>query len=156
MAKLLQYLTPDQIVAPLSAERKGAAIREVASRFEAHPALPDIRPFLSALFRQESNFGSGVEHGVALPHCRDACVLEPVVGMGVSEAGVDWEDGNRVHILVLVGWPEKHDQAYLQTIAEVARLLAQDVVRRQLVRASSSKAAWDVLSQNSQSSPQVS
>ncbi len=156
MARLLQLLTPDRIVAPLTTERKKSAIREVASHFEGHPGVPDLRRFLSAVFRQESHLGSGVDHGVALPHCRDACILEPVVGMGVSEAGVDWDDGRRVNILVLVGWPEKHDQAYLQTIAELARLLRQQTVRQQLPRCPSPRAVWDLLQQDSQPSPQVS
>ena len=156
MAKLLQLLTPDHIVAPLSAGRKRDAIREVASLLGQQPAGLDLRPFLSALFRQESQFGSRVDHGVALPHLRDACVAEPLVGLGLSEPGVDWGDGSRVHILVLIAWPERHDQAYLQTVAEVARLFSQDQVRQQSLRAGSPQAVWEVLHQESNSLPPVS
>ena len=145
MAILLQYLSEERVVVPLTSRRKTDAIRELASVFESSPAVPDFRKFLSALFQKESRFGSGVEKGVALPHYRDDCIAEPVVSIGLSVEGLDWGNGERVHVLVLIGWPDKHQKAYLQTVAEIARVLHHEETRKNLLRAKDGSGAIKVI-----------
>jgi len=137
MPNLFKYLSPDRVIFPLVSSRKVDAIRELASLFADSDSITDFRRFLSALLQKEQRFGSAVDQGVALPHYRDESIVEPVVGLGVSPDGLDWGDGERVHILVLVGWPDKHQNAYLKTVAELASALHQKKIRSQLLRASS-------------------
>lgn len=136
MPKLFQYLSPDRVILPLASSRKVNAIRELASLFTDSGSITDFRRFLSALLQKEQRFGSGVEKGVALPHYRDESIVEPLVGLGVSPEGLDWGDGERVHIVVLVGWPDKHHSAYLKTVAELASAFHQDSVRSRILKAS--------------------
>ena len=135
MPNLYQYLSPDCVILPLASVRKVNAIRELASLFTDSGSITDFRRFLSALLQKEQRFGSGVEKGVALPHYRDESIVEPVVGLGVSPEGLDWGDGERVHILVLVGWPDKHQGAYLKTVAELASALHNIEVRSRILKA---------------------
>jgi PTS system nitrogen regulatory IIA component len=136
MPNLLQYLTPDRVILPLSSSRKVDAIRELASLFRDSERVTDFRKFLSAVLQKEKRFGSGVERGVALPHYRDDSIVEPIVSLGVSTAGLDWGQGEPVHILVLVGWPDKHQRAYLKTVAELAGALHQSKIRSQIIGSS--------------------
>ena len=135
MPILDQYLKPDCVKPSLSSTRKVDAIRELAGLFSDSHHITDFRRFLSALLQKERRFGSGVEKGIALPHYRDDSVVTPIVGIGVSREGIDWEDGQRVHILVLVGWPDKHQDAYLKIVAELASAFRQDKVRSQVLAA---------------------
>jgi nitrogen PTS system EIIA component len=139
MPILTQYLKPDCVTVPLESTRKVDAIRELAGLFADSNCITDFRRFLSALLQKEQRFGSGVEKGVALPHYRDESIVAPIVGIGVSPEGIDWGDGQRVHILVLVGWPDKHQGAYLKIVAQLASSLHQDDVRSRILSATDSR-----------------
>lgn len=133
MPILTQYLKPDCVKLPLTSTRKVDAIRELAGLFSDSDHITDFRQFLSALLQKEQRFGSGVEKGIALPHYRDDSIVTPVVGLGVSREGIDWGDGQKVHILVLVGWPDKHQDAYLKIVAQLASALRLDDVRARVL-----------------------
>ncbi len=139
MPNSLPYLFPDRVILHLASSRKVDAIRELASLFQDSDSVTNFRMFLSALLRKEQRFGSAVEHGVALPHYRDDSIVDPIVSVGVAPDGIDWENGGRVHILVLVGWPNKHQGAYLRTVAEVASAFRLQTVRSAVLKSKSSE-----------------
>lgn len=145
MPNLKQYLTPDRVILPLKSKRKVDAIRELASLYADSPSIPDFRRFLSSLLQKEQRFGSGVDKGVALPHYRDESIVEPVVALGVSRDGIDWGEGHRVHILVLIGWPDKHQDAYLKTVADLASALRQKDVRSAILEATEARAVTSAI-----------
>ncbi len=155
MANLFRYLKEDRILVELKAQKKGRAIREVASRMEDGPEISDFRLFLSRLFQQEAQLGTGVGKGVAIPHYRNDSVLEPVIGLGISQKGIAWAEGERVHLLVLIGWPEKHGQAYLKTVAEIARLLYMGSVRGKLLEARTPGEVLEILKGEDEKKEQV-
>jgi PTS system nitrogen regulatory IIA component len=139
MPNSLPYLSPDRVILPLVSSRKVDAIRELASLFQDSDSVTNFRTFLSALFRKEQRFGSAVEHGIALPHYRDDSIVEPIVSIGVAPDGIDWGNGDRVNILVLVGWPNKHQSAYLKTVAELASVLRLQSARSAVLKSKSSE-----------------
>ncbi len=145
MASLLRYMRPDRILVDMKARNKAAAIRELALPLKGGPEIGDFREFLSKLFQEESRGGTGVGEGVAIPHYRDGVVDEPVIGLGLSQSGIDWGDGKPVQIVALIGWPDKHSQTYLKTVAEVARVLHSESARQELLKAETPEAVVEVL-----------
>ena len=129
---VLRYLREDRILLHMAAKKKAEGLRELAALVEDSAEIPNFRKFLSAVFQKESRFGSGVGEGVALPHYRDEKVREPVICMGISEDGIDWGEKEQVHILVLVAGPYTHEDNYLKTVAEIARLLRLATVREKI------------------------
>ena len=129
---VLRYLREDRILLHMAAKKKAEGLRELAALVEDSAEIPNFRKFLSAVFQKESRFGRGVGEGVALPHYRDEKVKAPVICMGVSEEGIDWGEKEQVHILVLVAWPYTHEDNYLKTVAEIARLLRLAPVREKI------------------------
>jgi len=138
MSTLFRCLKEDRILVNMKARKKAGAIRELASVLEGEPEISDFRGFLSALFQKESRFRSAVGKGVAIPHYRDENVHHPVVALGFSKDGIDWGGDDPVYILILIGWPDKRDQAYLETVAQIARLFHQESVRQSLLEACTS------------------
>ncbi len=146
MSTRFRCLKKDRILVDMKARKKAGAIRELASLLEEEPEISDFRGFLSALFQKESRFRSAVGKGVAIPHYRDGNVRHPVVALGLSQDGIDWgRDDDPVYILILIGWPDKHDQAYLETVAQIARLLHQESVRHSLLEARTSGEVLEIL-----------
>ena len=145
MANLARYVRPDRVLVGMKAIQKTDAIRMLTDLLQEAPEIPDFRRFVSAMFQKESRFGSGVGEGVAIPHYRDDSVAEPVVAVGVCPDGISWGDDQTVHLLVLIGWPPKHDQEFLKTVAGVARMLIQESVREALLAAETSEAVTEIL-----------
>ena len=60
-----------------------------------------------------------------------------------------------MHLLVLIGWPEKHGQAYLKTVAEIARLLYMGSVRGKLLEARTPGEVLEILKGEDEKKEQV-
>ena len=135
MANLRRYLRKDRIQVRLRSKKKADAIRELGCLLESGPEITDYRRFLSKLFQQEAQMSSGVAEGIALPHYRNGTVVEPVIALGTSTPGIDWGEEEPVHLVVLIGWPEKHAETYQKTVAEIARRLRSEDVRARLLEA---------------------
>lgn len=148
MSKIVRELKAEHILPRMAARKKADAIRELASLLEGSLEIPDFRRFLSALFQKEARFQSAVDKGVALPHYRDESVQGPAVVLGISSGGIDWGNGEVVHILVIIGWPDRNDEAYLMLVADIARWLHQDVVRVALQEAASVEEVIEILDEN--------
>ncbi|MDA0748970.1 MAG: PTS sugar transporter subunit IIA [bacterium] len=162
MSDLVQrYLRADRILLDMKATKKADAIREVAFLLEVSEEVPDFRRFLSMLFQKESRYGSGVGDGVAIPHYRDDRVQEPVICLGVSREGLEWGktgwgEKEQVQILVLIGWPYRNDDAYLNTVAEMARLLRLKAVRDKILDATTPEEVLKALTVNGHAREKVS
>lgn len=156
-----RYLKKDRILLGMKAKKKPEAIRELAFLLEVSGEVSDFRRFLSALFQKEARFGSGVGDGVAIPHYRDEAIKEPVICLGISQQGIawgkdEWGETEVVHLLVLIGWPYNHDDVYLKTVAEFARVLRQEGVRRKVLAAGTPDEALAALRVNGVHRAQVS
>ena len=78
---------------------------------------------------------TGIGHGVALPHARLEALTEPVVVIGVSDAGVDFDapDGEPAHVIFLILTPQRDAGAQLEISADVGRLFSRpDMLERVL------------------------
>ena len=67
---------------------------------------------------------TGLSNGLALPHARIAGVAAPLVVVGLSQFGIDFDspDGRPVRVVVLlVTAPDDHE-THLQLVADVARV----------------------------------
>jgi mannitol/fructose-specific phosphotransferase system IIA component (Ntr-type) len=148
MSKIVSELKAEHILPGMVAKKKADAIRELASMLEGSLEIPDFRRFLSVLFQKEARFQSAVDKGVALPHYRDESVQGPAVVLGISSGGIDWGNGEVVHILVIIGWPDRNDEAYLMLVADIARWLHRDVVRAALQEAESVEEVIEILDED--------
>ena len=136
MPNLLRYLEPDRILLDMRPQNIAEAIRELVALLEGGAELREPKQFLSSLIRQEEELGSVAEHGVLLAHCRDDTVVSPAICIGVLPDGLQLKDvADPVRILVVVAWPHKHENLYLKTVAELARLLHDASVRNRLLEA---------------------
>ena len=78
----------------------------------------------AALFERESIRSTGFR-SVAIPHVRIDEVTAPIVAVGVSKRGIDFEalDSEPVHIVVLFAMPSGSDKEYLGLLAQVMMAL---------------------------------
>jgi len=92
---------------------------------------------LDALLARERSMSTGMEKGIAIPHCSMEEVDDTLVSLGVSPAGIDFEsiDGQPTHLILLLVTPKNRTKVHIRTLAEIAKLLNNNDFRDRLVNA---------------------
>ncbi len=134
---LAAWLTPRSFVRRLVSTERSAAIRELV--VAATPPGTDVEPVMQAVLARETASGTGLGRGLAIPHARLPGLAAPLIALGVSEEGLDFDaiDGQPVHIVVLLLTPGEAEDEHLGLMAQIARELADPAVQRQVIAAKS-------------------
>jgi mannitol/fructose-specific phosphotransferase system IIA component (Ntr-type) len=90
---------------------------------------------LTRLVERERQSSTGIDCGVAVPHCRVGFLKHPLVNLGFSREGLDFGsfDGSLSRIFFLVIVPEKQPKLHIQVLSTIARLLAEESSREELL-----------------------
>jgi len=90
---------------------------------------------IEALYERERSMTTGIGNGVAIPHAACNALKKMSAVFGICKAGLDFEslDGQPVYVVVLLVYPEAALQQRLKTLADVARLLNDDRIKRRLM-----------------------
>lgn len=120
--RLLQAFSPRLFLRDLPAQTRREAIHEL-TRVACEKAGLDVSAVEFAAWEREKTVATGIGNGVALPHARVAGLAEPLVAVGLSEAGIDFDspDGEPAHAIFLILTPRDDRDAQLQIAAELAR-----------------------------------
>ena len=155
---LLQDVFPvDRILVDFQPRDKWSAIDTMLEHLRSTEALAaegfdDVR---EAVMGRERSMSTGMERGLAIPH---AAVegLEGVVGcLGIvhSEEPLSFEsiDARPTELVALLVIPRSQKLLHIRTLAEVARVLGSEPVRRALLEAPSPPEAWAALGERERS-----
>ena len=95
---------------------------------------------LDSLAARERIGGTGLGHGIALPHGRMPDLATPMAAIITLSKGVDFEapDDEPVDILLALLVPKNCEEAHLQILAHIAKLFSQDELRQQIREADNS------------------
>jgi len=111
--------------------------------------LPDgkRRPVLDALLARERSMSTGMENGIAIPHCSLEEIDDTLVTLGVSQDGLEFEsiDGKPTHLILLLVTPKNRTKVHIRTLAEIAKLLNDSGFRDRLVKAGSSEQVLELV-----------
>lgn len=124
-------------------EPKGHAredlLRELVGNLAHAGRVLDRDRVYDDLLIREAEQGTGLGHGVAIPHCRSEGVEELSAAFALSREGVAFEsiDGEPCRFIVVLLSPIKADMSHVQALARVARLLRQETVQQELLAAQS-------------------
>lgn len=96
----------------------------------------DLASVEGAVWSREEAMPTGIGNGIALPHARVPGLKEPIVAVGISESGIDFDapDGKRANIIFLALTPEELPGAQLEIGAEIARRFRRYETTEQVLR----------------------
>lgn len=148
---LSELLRADLIKAPLEAENKREAIRELVDVLVQQHDIPMIRrsDVIEAVFEHESSMGTGMEKGIAIPHASTSHVEDTLCVLGIAPQGIPFDslDGQPARLVILLVVPKKQYADKVQTLAGIAHLLEKDDVRERIINEKSPEAILDYLEQ---------
>jgi Kef-type K+ transport system membrane component KefB len=140
------YLKTEAVIPVMSAKTCQEAITELAAA-AAFQVAPETRESLAeAALKRESEFGTAIGGGVAIPHVRSENARRPVLAFGRALEGLDWDapDGRPVHLIFFLVTPSGIHDVHVQTLATIARAFQKAETRR-LIEQADSKELFGVL-----------
>ncbi|MDA8139239.1 MAG: PTS sugar transporter subunit IIA [Desulfobacteraceae bacterium] len=136
--KILDVLTKDTISIDLKATDKKGVLKELAAP-AAKVAGATPEELVKILLERERLGSTGIGGGIGIPHGKLKHLDQLVLGFGLSRRGVDYESIDRrpTHIFFLLLTPEDSAGLHLKVLARISRLLKNDDLKAQLMRAAS-------------------
>ncbi|MBL8848749.1 MAG: cation:proton antiporter [Planctomycetaceae bacterium] len=120
--RLLEAFSQRLFLRDLSARSRREAIHELVIAACQSAGL-DADSIEFSAWEREQTAATGIGNGVALPHARVSGLGAPLVAVGLSEAGIDFDapDGEPAHAIFLILTPREEPNAQLQLASELSR-----------------------------------
>lgn len=134
--RFIRYLSRHAFLARLQAVDRWQAIRELA---EVAAAAAGLAPEAveAAVTARERILPTGLGNGVAVPHARMDGLARPLIALGLSPSGIDFDapDGEAAHAIFLVLVPRQDDGAALLIFADITKKFHDGRTTQKLLQA---------------------
>lgn len=116
---------------------KDEVIKGVAELMYDAGKVNDLEAYMKGLLKREKEFTTGIGNGVAIPHCKDDCVIEAAFTLISLKNEIEWEalDNQPVRYIIMLAAPNSSDNVHLKMLSELARKLMDDDFRDGLLNA---------------------
>ena len=143
---LREVLSPDLVTVDLHGTNKRTIIESLIGLIEKSGALLDRDRALEDVLSHELETSTGMENGIAIPHAKSAAVDRLIACVGVSKKPIEFEclDRKPARIFVMTLSPVDGTGPHVRFLSEIARLLKEKKIRKQVLNASSNDELFEV------------
>jgi len=122
--KLCEILDPFCIKVGLESEDKRELFEEMLHLMLQTGKVIDRDQALDDLLEREARMSTGIENGIAIPHCKTAGVSTLVAALGTFPQGIDYNslDGKPVQLVIMTIATMGNPGAHVAALASIARL----------------------------------
>jgi mannitol/fructose-specific phosphotransferase system IIA component (Ntr-type) len=110
------------LIPHLLGEDQAGVINALSHRLQGAGRIEDSLAFFQAVLQRDYLATSAAGNGVAFPHARLRGIERLTFAVGLSDAGIRWQDGSPVRAVFLIAVPPADVQLYLALVAGLARL----------------------------------
>ncbi|MEO5378311.1 MAG: PTS sugar transporter subunit IIA [Magnetococcus sp. DMHC-6] len=146
--QMAQILTESRVVSDLSVVEKREILAYLAGLFVLDIPGVGKKQILHEFLERERVGTTGIGMGIAIPHAKLPGLVYPLVALGRSVRGVDFDamDGGKVHLIVALISPlaqtTEGTKIHLEALTAISRLLRSPSNRRRLLEAPDQKALF--------------
>lgn len=128
--RFTDYLSARTFVNRLKAHSRQEVVAELA-KAAAEVAGLDAGEVVDGVMIREEIMATGIGNGLAVPHARLRGLERPVVAVGLSAAGIDFDapDGRPARLIFLLLTPVHDDGAHLELLADIATVFKGEEIR---------------------------
>lgn len=122
-----QFLDERALVGQLPDKGRAEVIRLLAGKIAELTSPVAAHPIERLALAREREFGTGIGHGVAIPHVRLDHLRNPILAYGHSPEGLDWDapDAEPVHHVFFLASATGAEDIHVQILAQIARAMAR-------------------------------
>ena len=131
--KISDILCPALIKTELESETKYELFEEMVDLFVKAGEITDRDQAVRVLEEREARMSTGISSGLGLPHGRLPGLTHPLLALGISREGIEYEslDGEPVYVVIAIFAKEDEPMLHVQMLAEISRLFSvPDFLRR--------------------------
>jgi Kef-type K+ transport system membrane component KefB/mannitol/fructose-specific phosphotransferase system IIA component len=132
--RFTDFLTARTFVNHFSVHSRSEAITALV-RAAAEFAGLDAETVADAVLAREKLMSTGIGNGMAVPHARLRELEAPIVAVGLSTPGIDFDapDDTPAHVIILILTPLQDDGAQLEILADIATTFKVREIREKVV-----------------------
>ncbi len=145
--RLTDFLDPDLVFVNLTAsDRKDLFEQMLAKICASHDCL-DKDVCLDLLLERERQYGTGLEHGTAVPHAVVPGLTQTLVAVGTLTAALEFgaEDERPVRIVFMLLSPPDAMTRHIRILARIARFCAIPSFLENILKAQDAKQLFQVI-----------
>jgi nitrogen PTS system EIIA component len=146
--KLHSLLSEDLIVPDLKSLARDEVLKEIVGFLKSRKRISKDRDLYDKLVQREELGSTAIGDGVAIPHCKLKGVKGPLLVLGISRQGVDFDslDGKPSYLFFLVVSSPDNPSVSLQILAAIAHLVRKaKALPRRVLEARSPKAVIEIV-----------
>ena len=136
--QLVNLLKKDVILKELSVNTRDEMIETLVKKAAEKYSL-DYETIHRLVHERESLDSTGLENGIAIPHCRLPDLKGPVVILGICKSGVDFHslDQSSAKAVFLIITPEDDPHSQLELIAQIAGFFINEGISQKFLNCKS-------------------
>lgn len=144
--KILDVLPKEAILADLKAVDKKGVLEELVTPVADISGI-NHEDLVKVLMERERLGSTGIGEGIGIPHGKVKDLNSLILGFGLSRKGVDFDsmDGLPAHIFFLLITPENSTGLHLKLLAQISRILKNDLFKKKLLQATSRDEIYSVI-----------
>jgi len=145
---LTELITPERIACGVDAQSKKRALEHLSEVISSTEDTISSNDVFDSLLARERLGGTGVGHGVAIPHGRLKDNSHTLGAFIKLEKGVDYDaaDHQPVDLLFALLVPKESTDEHLQILAQLAKMFSNEDFRQKLREANSNETIHRLLS----------
>ncbi len=144
---IYELLDEKSIIIGLQSITKEAVLEELVDLLVSSGKVRDKYAVLEGIEERERQASTGLENGVAVPHCKSAAVDRLTAALGVRKEGIDFEsfDGKPAQIFfILIAQPD-NPGPHVKALAKLSRLLKSSEMREAILNSKSSAECFELI-----------
>jgi len=144
--RLLDYMDRELIFLDLQARSKDGAIAEIVRRMKVNKAIDSESDLLEEINNRETQGGTSLGNGVAIPHARLKSLDRIVVALGRLSVGIDFGVAGHkpVRLIFILVTPIEKAGEYLKVLAKLSKFLKEQELLQKLFETDSIEAIWEL------------
>ena len=138
-----RFSAEELVIADLKATTPAEAVRELADAMDANKFVSNPAALVVAAMERESILPTAVGQSLAFPHVRGVEGGGLTLALGVSRAGLDWDNsGEKVHLIFFSVIPTAVSVFYLRLMAGLTEAFSKKENRDLLMAAKTNTELW--------------
>lgn len=146
--RLSNIIKEKNILLEMKAQKKEEALAELATYLKKQKIINHEKEIIEKLLQRETLGSTALGEGIAIPHCKAKGIKNPILMVGISRNGVNFEapDGKPVKVFFLLITSPDDPSLNLQILALIAQLVKKSPeLKSKLLAAEDAREALEII-----------
>lgn len=146
--RLSNIIKEKNILLEMKAQKKEEALAELATYLKKQKLINHEKEIIEKLLQRETLGSTALGEGIAIPHCKAKGIKNPILMVGLSRNGVNFEapDGKPVKVFFLLITSPDDPSLNLQILALIAQLVKKSPeLKSKLLAAEDAREALEII-----------